>query len=136
MNYFFILELCCVRLHFKLPSINSPVLMLLLVCFWYPSFLNVMNYSPHTLITLFVTATTVLLAKLQYSLNCIYPLFLQCLQKSFASFNQTHVWLSCMLRQNMCQSSGVAVSPSALAHCPQRLDSNGALLLLPFGHRQ
>lgn len=79
MNYFFILELCCVRLHFKLHSINSPVLMLVLVCFWHPS-LNVMNYSPHTLITLFVTATTVLLAKLQYSLNCIYPLFLQCLK--------------------------------------------------------
>lgn len=34
-----------------------------------------------------------------------------------------------MLGQSMCRSSSVAVSLSALAHCPQRLDVNGALLL-------
>ncbi len=32
--------------------------------------------------------------------------------------------------QNMCRSSSVAVSTSALVHCPQRLDANGAALLL------
>lgn len=42
----------------------------------------------------------------------------------------------CVHGQNMCQISSIAVSPSALAHCPQRLDANGAALLLPFGQQQ
>lgn len=36
----------------------------------------------------------------------------------------------CVHGQNMCQSSSVAVSPSALAHCPQSFDANGAALPL------
>lgn len=47
----------------------------------------------------------------------------------------------CVHEQNMCQSSSIAVFPSALAHCPQRLDANDAarpllLLLLLFGHSE
>lgn len=158
MNYFFSIALCSAASHHKLTRLN-PSTRIFLACI-VPEFDELQSSLTdrplgHCSYCAIFVAKSQSLKAWAWRLRLSFISSSTCDKSSSLLFTQRFMWVSlrkkekcspfpalfqlsttckpvcvCVHGQNMCQSSGVAVSPSALAHCPQRLNANGAALLL------